>query len=154
MNIKEICAVIENRKDELFELLVSLIKINSENGFLTIEPKLNFTPTFEEDATSGTISYNPSGGLILKSGSTFKFEGSKAFGKYPILNPDIPNPTLEFGQFEKKNPDGSMTYSMIRVLGQFVGITGTFKISVGVGQSAYLTIKHGIVCGFSENDDW
>ena len=31
MNIKEMCTLIDTRKDELFELLISLVKINSEN---------------------------------------------------------------------------------------------------------------------------
>lgn len=31
MTVKDICSLIENRKDELFELLSSLVKINSEN---------------------------------------------------------------------------------------------------------------------------
>ena len=34
MDIKRICAIIDERKEELFELLSSLVKINSEN-FMT-----------------------------------------------------------------------------------------------------------------------
>ena len=33
MDVKQLCDLIDERKEELFELLCSLIKINSENFF-------------------------------------------------------------------------------------------------------------------------